>query len=60
MVTKNTPAQKTPPPTPRPATRPAPEIRKSNPVVGDSLGYNQRENTVFQTRPVPPDPGDKK
>ncbi|MGV0988766.1 MAG: hypothetical protein ACOYBZ_09760 [Limnohabitans sp.] len=60
MATKNTPPQKTPTPIHQPARPQAPEIRKYTPQGEGNVGYNQRENTVFQTRPVPPDPGDKK
>ena len=61
MVTKNAPTPVPNAPTQRPSDINESNIKKSTSRELDVriLGENQRQTTVFQTRPTPPDPGKK-
>jgi hypothetical protein len=61
MVTKNTPPPASNVPTQRPSVIKESDLRKSTSREADVriLSENQRQTTVFQTRPTPPDPGKK-
>ena len=60
MATKNIPPQKAPTPNYQPPTPKTHEIRKYPSVRDGDPSYGQREDTVSRTRPVPPDPDNKK
>jgi hypothetical protein len=56
MATKNTPTPPVSKPGPAPTSRPQPVQKNDGHKI---LSENQRQTTVFQTRPTPPDPGKK-